>query len=117
MEKAIFALLVSVCFICVTICFAYAGSGSGKITGLFTATIGNDSLLFIKTESLSGTPSCNYTTRFVMKSADPSFKSMVAVAITAYASGETVTAVGLGTCNSWDNSEDLQYIVLGSIPY
>lgn len=116
MKKVIVLFFICLCFTFATISSAYAGGGAGKITGLFTATLGGNSILFISTEYQTGTPSCDVTSRFTITDSNPSYKATLAAAVSAYNTQENVSVVGLGTCNNFSNSEDMYYIVLGSIP-
>jgi hypothetical protein len=95
---------------------AFAGIGTGKITGIIPYSSGGNEMFFIKVENLSDTPTCNVTTRFTMKSDNPAYKGTYAAVLAALMSGMTVKATGHNTCNNFSNSEDLRYICLGNTP-
>lgn len=58
--------------------------------------------------SLAGTedrkPACNTSDRFAISTNE---KAIVAVVLSAYLSGRPVTVVGLQTCTTWGDSEDV----------
>lgn len=93
-----------------------AGTGTGKITGYIPYNSGELELLFFRVESHVGSPDCNTTKRFTMRSDSPRFKNTQAVVLAAMLSGTQVTARGLNKCDNISNSEDLNYLCLGSIP-
>ncbi len=93
-----------------------AGSATGKIVGYIPYSSGNEEIMFIKVENITGAASCNTTSRFTMRSNNPRYKATQAAALAAFMAGTTVKAKGLDSCNNWGNSEDLNYVCLGSIP-
>lgn len=113
MKKFVLTLL-SLLFTLPTI--AEPGIGTGKVTGYIPYNSGTEEMFFIKIENISGTPNCNTTSRFTMKSSDPKFKGTRAAVLAALMSGMKVRATGHGTCNNLSNSEDLRYICLGDTP-
>lgn len=110
MKRIVVAFLLSIPF------FSFAGTGTGKVIGYIPFSSGSEEVFFIKVENLSNSPDCNNSSRFTMKSSDPKFKATQAAVLAALMSGMEVRATGLGTCNHFSNSEDLQYICLGNIP-
>lgn len=95
---------------------SFGGTATGKVVGFIPYSSGSEEMFFIKVENISAPVSCNTTSRFTMKSSNPRFKSTQATVLAALMAGTQVTANGLGSCNSWSNSEDLDYICLGAIP-
>lgn len=92
------------------------GEGTGKITGFVPYFSGADETIIIMTQSITGTPACNNTARFAIKSSDPKFKGTRAAPMAAYLAGSPVIVRGSNTCNTHGNSEDLLYMCVGSIP-
>ena len=94
---------------------AWAGSGTGLVTGFVTGISNGTVVFLLSTQAQSNTPSCNTTQRFAMSANDPRYKETVAGVMSAQASGTPVYAVGLGTCTYLTNSEDLSYVCVGGI--
>lgn len=94
-----------------------SGSGTGSILGYIPSTTGSAQEFFVvSTSAITGTPSCNTSSRFALSSADPKYKSTLASVMAAFYSGAQVHIVGNGTCNVFSNAEDIAYICFGSIP-
>ena len=93
------------------------GNGTGNISGYVSYASGSTEYFFFNTSDLTGSPACNVTGRFVISSADPKFKTTVAMVISAYLAGTPVIVAGTGACGSFGNSEDVINVVVGSIPH
>ena len=94
----------------------YAGTGTGKITGVLPYTKSNgEKLFFVKVEQKVDSPACNVTNRFVLSDTNPSFNTTVSAALAAYHAKSNVKIKGKGACNYWSNSEDVTYICFGDI--
>lgn len=115
MKASKFIIMISLLIIGLS---AYAGGKvTGKITGYIPYGVGSDGLLFIKLDSsITGAPECNTTQRFTIKGNNPKYRAILAAVIASQVSGEQVRARGKGTCNNWSNSEDLDYICVGTTP-
>lgn len=94
---------------------AAAGSGSGTVTGFIPGNATSGTVFVFKTSTVSGSPTCDTTQRFAIASTNPQYNSTVASVIAAYATGSSVNAVGLGTCDVVSNAEDLNYVCVGTI--
>lgn len=96
---------------------SYAGTGTGKITGIIPYASGGDEILLIKIENTSSdTPSCNTTIRFAMKNTgNLNFKSTQVAALAAMMAGSNVIIRGGNTCDAWGNAETLLYLCVGNI--
>ena len=95
---------------------SFAGSATGKITGYIPYSSGQEELLFIKVENIVSSPTCNTTSRFTMRGDNIKYKSTNAAVLAALMAGTPVIAKGKGVCSNFSNSEDLEYICLGSTP-
>lgn len=96
---------------------AAAGTGTGTVTGFIPGNVASGTAVFVfQTSSNSPLASCNQTQRFAIASTNPQYNSTVAAVIAAFASGASVTAIGLGTCNVVGNAEDLNYVCVGTLP-
>jgi len=94
-----------------------AGTGTGLLVGYVSYSQNSVDYFFIKSTTMSGVPGCNTSNRFVISSADPKFKTSVALVMSAYAAGYSVIALGSGTCTAWANAEDIAEFVIGTINY
>lgn len=95
---------------------SFAGTGTGKIIGVlpYSKPTG-EKLFFITVETKENTASCNVTNRFVLSDTYAAFDITVSAALAAYHAKTEVTIKGLGSCNYWSNSEDVNQICFGSI--
>jgi hypothetical protein len=102
--------------ITIAVSAAFAGTGTGTISGFIPGNPSGTAILVFSTTAQSDSPSCNTSQRFAISSTNPTYKDTVAAVLEAYATGASINAVGLGTCNVLSNAEDLSYICVGSIP-
>ncbi|WP_444996258.1 hypothetical protein [Aliikangiella sp. IMCC44359] len=89
------------------------------IIGAGISVVNGKSYLFINIDGdKSGMVNCSTTHRFVINSDSPSYKELVSIAMTAYASKEkNVDIIGINTCNYFSNSQDLMGIKIGNMPW
>ena len=92
------------------------GLATGVVTGFISGNPNGTAIFVFTTATWSSYASCNTTQRFVLSSADPKYKDTVALILEAHATGTSVTALGLGSCNALSNAEDLSYVCVGTIP-
>jgi len=101
----------------------HAGTGSGQIVAFTPVALANGTEFFVVTlQNMTGQPPCaggvgTPPFRFALSAADPKYKTTLAAMMAAYFSGSSVYAVGLGTCNTYSQSEDLGYMCFnGGVP-
>lgn len=92
------------------------GLATGNVTGFIAGDSNGAAIFVFTTATWNAWASCNTTRRFVLSSSDPKYKDAVATILEAYATGASVTAIGLGSCNALGNAEDLNYVCVGTIP-
>ena len=90
------------------------GIADGQILRYTTGAQGQQEFLLVYVSGISGAPSCSVSSRFIMSSLAPNYRSTVGTVIAAYHAGATVTVRGLGTCSFWANTEDLSYVCPGT---
>lgn len=92
---------------------------SRTIIGAGIYSSGGKSILFVDIDGdKTAMSSCATTKRFSVSSTDPSYKELVSIALTAYASAQSsVDLVVSSTCNHWGNAQDLRGIKMGKMPW
>lgn len=109
MQRFIYGLLVA------TLAWgtAQAGTASGTVVSFTPVTQQNGTEFFVLTLSnRSNAPACATSSRLALSATDAKYKTVVAMLLGAYFTGASVYAVGEGTCNTYGDSEDLQYVCL-----
>jgi hypothetical protein len=107
LHKIVFVLLA-----CSFGSFAFATSSvTGLVSNVRVDATGHGMVFFSVT--ISGSPSCissNYNNAFAFDANTVGGRTFVALAMTAKASGDAITAFGLGTCNIYSGyAEDFDY--------
>jgi hypothetical protein len=93
------------------------GVGAGTVTGFIPGNVVSGASVFVvQTGSNQTLVSSNSTQRFAISSSNPQYNGTMAAATSAYASGSSATAVGLGSCSVVPNAEDLNYVCVGAVP-
>ena len=86
---------------------AFAGGNSQGGTIIHVASVGETLLFQIAGNTETNRPACATTKRFSAHKDS----IHVAVILTAFSTGKKLASVGgLGTCNLWSNSEDLDWM-------
>ena len=94
-----------------------AGSvANATVTAVVPESAGTSAAYFVYVSvAPTGAPSCATTTtnqhRFAIDPTTPVGMSMVATALTAYATQATIDVVGLGTCAVWSDTETIERIM------
>jgi hypothetical protein len=105
-------ILLTLLLGCVSSAFAY-GTVSGTVTEVRVDADGKGMVFFSQT-IVGAPPSCvhsAYTNAFAFNSNTAGGRSVLAVALAAKATGDTISVVGAGTCVIFGNAwvEDWQY--------
>jgi len=87
---------------------ALAGSASGTAYNIISQN--NGVVIFAVTGTHTGNPTCSTTSRFAFLSNTSNGQAMLATLLTGYTLGKTENIVGDGTCSSWGDSENVQYV-------
>jgi len=67
----------------------------------------NGIFFFTISGPISNKPTCNTTGRFALNTAIPNHKTMMVQVLSANVAEKNVTIVGLGTCTTWLDSDDV----------
>jgi len=89
------------------------GFGGGRVTQIIIQQYGSAGVLIFRVEGRGGAPACATTGRFAVPLSGASGRAMYATLQTQFARGDTVGVDGLGTCNTWPDSEDVNYLWIG----
>jgi hypothetical protein len=88
---------------------------TGKVIGYIPSDFQGKELFFVQIEG-NATGGCNTTSRFVIDSSQPKFKSVRAAIMASFYSQVPIVAVYNQTGNTFPNSWDLLYVCVGPIP-
>ena len=96
----------------VTICLSSVNAGangysyqSGNVLSFGGLT--NGVFFFTLSGPISNRAACNTSGRFALNTTNPNHKTMMVQVLTAYASEKNIQIVGLGTCSTWVDSDDV----------
>ena len=87
-----------------------AGTGSGSVVSLVPAVINGTEFFVLTLSTMQGQPACAAAGRFALSATDPKYRTVVTGLLQAWVAGRPVYANGLGTCNTYADSEDLAYV-------
>lgn len=105
--KTALATALSICLMSLAVP-SYAGSQQGKVTLVVTTDTGQT--LIKLSGTAAGSPACNTQGRFAFDNTTSAGAAQTAHALTALATGRTVSIHGKNTCVAWADSEDVKYI-------
>lgn len=83
---------------------------NAKLTQLITNSVG--AVFFTTNGERSGDPACDTMHRWIIAANTVQGQALASTVLSAYMAGRTVTVVGKGTCATWADSEDVDYVVV-----
>lgn len=90
-------------------------SDSVKVTGFVPYDFQGKELFFVQIEG-NASGGCNITSRFVIDSTQPRFKSVRAAIMASFYAQVPIRVAYAQTCNTYPNAWDLLYVCVGPIP-
>ncbi|ASG24361.1 hypothetical protein FBZ91_11427 [Nitrospirillum viridazoti] len=74
--------------------------------------VNNGVYIFRSDGARNSAPGCaTFNARYAVNAANPGGQALMSALTTAFALHLKVQVFGLGTCNTWGDSEDVQYII------
>ena len=86
------------------------GSEDGTISVLTSQPTSNTTFINLTGGTSTDRPACATSGRFALDTSKSAGRTTLAILIGAFVSGKTVVIYGLGTCNTWSDSEDVSFV-------
>lgn len=83
---------------------------NAKLTQLITNSVG--AVFFMTDGTRAGDPACDTMHRWVIAANTIQGQALASTVLSAYLAGRIVTVAGKGTCATWADSEDVDYVIV-----